>query len=72
MNRKLAGSTLIHTVRTQRSFPSGKAMEHSMVTIRPWVAQVKTSASTVMGQHLLDALTMPQFADVISYPHSLK
>ena len=36
------------------------------------VAQVKTSASTVMGPHLLDSLTMPQFADVIAYLHSLK
>lgn len=36
------------------------------------VAQVKTSASTVMGPHLMDTLTMPQFADVISYLHSLK
>ena len=36
------------------------------------VTQVKISASTVMGPHLLDALTMPQFADVISYLHSLK
>ena len=36
------------------------------------VTQVKTSASTVMGPHLLDALTMPQFADVIAYLHSLK
>ena len=36
------------------------------------VVQVKTSASTVMGPHLLDALTMPQFADVIAYLHSLK
>jgi hypothetical protein len=33
---------------------------------------VKTSASTLMGPHLMDALTMPQFADVISYLHSLK
>jgi putative heme-binding domain-containing protein len=36
------------------------------------VKEIKTSASTVMGPHLLDALTMPQFADVISYLHSLK
>ncbi len=36
------------------------------------VTDVKTSASTVMGPHLLDALTMPQFADVIAYLHSLK
>lgn len=36
------------------------------------VKEVKTSASTVMGPHLMDALTMPQFADVITYLHSLK
>ncbi len=36
------------------------------------VTQVKTSASTLMGPHLLDSLTMPQFADVIAYLHSLK
>jgi putative heme-binding domain-containing protein len=36
------------------------------------VKEVKTSASTVMGPHLMDALTMPQFADVIAYLHSLK
>ena len=36
------------------------------------VKEVKTAASTVMGPHLLDALTMEQFADVIAYLHSLK
>ncbi len=36
------------------------------------VKDVKPSASTLMGPHLLDALTMDQFADVISYLHSLK
>jgi len=36
------------------------------------IKEIKTSASTVMGPHLLDALTMEQFADVISYLHSLK
>ena len=36
------------------------------------VKDIKTSASTLMGPHLLDALTMGQFADVISYLHSLK
>jgi hypothetical protein len=32
----------------------------------------KTAGSIVMGPHLLDALTMEQFADVIAYLHSLK
>lgn len=42
-------------------------------TLKPAdVKEVKTSASTLMGPHLLDALTMDQFADVISYLHSLK
>ena len=36
------------------------------------VKSIKTSASTLMGPHLLDALTMEQFADVIAYLHSLK
>jgi putative heme-binding domain-containing protein len=36
------------------------------------VKDVKPSASTLMGPHLLDALTMDQFADVVSYLHSLK
>ncbi|MGE9267436.1 MAG: NPCBM/NEW2 domain-containing protein [Verrucomicrobiales bacterium] len=36
------------------------------------VASLKKSASTLMGPHLLDALTMKQFADVIAYLHSLK
>ena len=36
------------------------------------VKDIKTSASTLMGPHLLDALTLDQFADVISYLHSLK
>lgn len=36
------------------------------------VKEIKTSQSTLMGPHLLDALTMKQFADVISYLHSLK
>jgi putative heme-binding domain-containing protein len=36
------------------------------------VKEIKASASTLMGPHLLDALTMDQFADVISYLHSLK
>lgn len=36
------------------------------------VKDIKTSASTLMGPHLLDALTMDQFVDVISYLHSLK
>ena len=36
------------------------------------VKSFKTSASTIMGPHLLDALTMEQFADVIAYLHSLK
>lgn len=36
------------------------------------VKEIKTSASTLMGPHLLDALTMEQFADVIAYLHSLK
>jgi len=42
-------------------------------TLKPAeIKEIKTSASTVMGPHLLDALTMEQFADVISYLHSLK
>lgn len=36
------------------------------------VKEVKTSSSTLMGPHLLDSLTMDQFADVIAYLHSLK
>ncbi len=36
------------------------------------IKEIKTSASTLMGPHLLDALTMEQFADVIAYLHSLK
>jgi putative heme-binding domain-containing protein len=36
------------------------------------VKEVKPSSSTLMGPHLLDALTMDQFADVVSYLHSLK
>jgi putative heme-binding domain-containing protein len=36
------------------------------------VKDIKTSASTLMGPHLLDALTMEQFADIIAYLHSLK
>jgi putative heme-binding domain-containing protein len=36
------------------------------------VKEIKTSASTLMGPHLMDALTMEQFADVIAYLHSLK
>lgn len=42
-------------------------------TLKPAdVKEIKTSASTLMAPHLLDALTMEQFADVISYLHSLK
>ncbi len=42
-------------------------------TLKPAdVKEIKPSASTLMGPHLLDALTMDQFADVISYLHSLK
>lgn len=36
------------------------------------VKEIKTSASTLMGPHLMDALTLEQFADVISYLHSLR
>lgn len=36
------------------------------------VKEIKTSASTLMGPHLMDALTMEQFADIIAYLHSLK
>jgi len=36
------------------------------------VEGIKKSASTLMGPHLLDALSMEQFADVIAYLHSLK
>ncbi len=36
------------------------------------VKGIKTSASTIMGPHLMDALTMAQFAYVIAYLHSLK
>jgi len=36
------------------------------------VKEIKPSASTLMGPHLLDALSMEQFADVIAYLHSLK
>ncbi len=36
------------------------------------VKQIKTSASTLMGPHLLDPLSMEQFADVVAYLHSLK
>lgn len=36
------------------------------------VKSIKKSASTLMGPHLLDSLTMEEFADVISYLHSLK
>lgn len=36
------------------------------------VKEVKPSASTLMGPHLMDALTMDQFADIIAYLHSLK
>lgn len=36
------------------------------------VKSVGKSASTLMGPHLLDALTMKEFADVIDYLHSLK
>jgi putative heme-binding domain-containing protein len=36
------------------------------------VKEIKTAASTLMGPHLMDALTMEQFADVIAYLHSLK
>jgi|688.fasta_scaffold15283_7 putative heme-binding domain-containing protein len=36
------------------------------------VKNIKTSASTLMGPHLMDTLTMEQFADVIAYLHSLK
>ena len=42
-------------------------------TLKPAdVKDIKTSVSTLMGPHLLDALTMDQFADVIAYLHSLK
>jgi putative heme-binding domain-containing protein len=42
-------------------------------TLKPAdVKSIKTSASTLMGPHLMDALTMEQFADVIAYLHSLK
>ena len=42
-------------------------------TLKPAdVKEIKTSASTLMGPHLMDTLTMPQFADVIAYLHSLK
>ena len=36
------------------------------------VKEIKTAASTLMGPHLMDNLTMAQFADVIAYLHSLK
>ncbi len=36
------------------------------------VKEVKKSAFTLMGPHLMDTLTMEQFADVIAYLHSLK
>ena len=36
------------------------------------VKEFKPSASTLMGPHLMDALTMNQFADIIAYLHSLK
>jgi putative heme-binding domain-containing protein len=42
-------------------------------TLKPAdVKDMQTSASTLMGPHLMDALTMDQFADVIAYLHSLK
>jgi len=42
-------------------------------TLKPdAVKEIKTSVSTLMGPHLMDALTMEQFADVIAYLHSLK
>jgi putative heme-binding domain-containing protein len=42
-------------------------------TLKPAeVKEIKTSASTLMGPHLMDALTMEQFADIIAYLHSLK
>ena len=36
------------------------------------VTQIKTSSSSIMGPHLLDALSIEQFTDVIAYLHSLK
>jgi putative heme-binding domain-containing protein len=36
------------------------------------VKEIKPSVSTLMGPHLMDGLTMEQFADVIAYLHSLK
>ena len=36
------------------------------------VATIKTATSTLMTPHLMDTLTMAQFADVIAYLHSLK
>lgn len=36
------------------------------------VTTIKTAASTLMTPHLMDNLTMAQFADVIAYLHSLK
>ncbi|MFM7180904.1 MAG: NPCBM/NEW2 domain-containing protein [Verrucomicrobiales bacterium] len=36
------------------------------------VASIKTSASTLMTPHLMDTLTMREFADVIAYLNSLK
>jgi putative heme-binding domain-containing protein len=42
-------------------------------TLKPAdIKEIKTSASTLMGPHLMDALTMEQFADIIAYLHSLK
>jgi len=36
------------------------------------VKEINLSASTLMGPHLMDTLSMEQFADVIAYLHSLK
>jgi putative heme-binding domain-containing protein len=36
------------------------------------VKDIKTSASTLMGPHLMDGLTLGQFVDIIAYLHSLK
>jgi len=36
------------------------------------IKEIKTSASTLMAPHLLDALSLEQFVDVVDYLHSLK
>ncbi len=62
--------TLVEKSETQVIIRDIAGISHTLKAAD--VTQVKTSASTVMGPHLLDALTMPQFADVIAYLHSLK